>query len=158
MRDEFIEPNPASRPRVIISVSAGVILGAVIAFASSYLQSLPFCRVLSWWVALSLLVVLLVVGAVGWRLSSIYRAAKCGQQPLPNANVLFRTRVLRGRRLHVSLVIQALWWLALIGVLVYVAPFANDLFAKARAFCAAQPVAQQGRPACGAAPAPRAVG
>jgi hypothetical protein len=137
MREEFIEPSPTSRRRVIISVGAGVILGAAIAFASAYLQSLPFCRALSWWVALSLLVASLVVGTVGWQLSSIYRAARCGQQPLPNANVLFRTRVFRGRRLYVSLAVQALWWLALIGALVYVAPFASTLFAKARVYCAA---------------------
>jgi hypothetical protein len=137
MRDEFVEPTPTSRRRVIISVSAGVILGTVIALASSYLQSLPFCLALSWWVALSLLVVSIVVGAVGWQLSSIYRAVRCGQQPLPNANVLFRTRVFRGRKLYVSLAVQTLWWLALIGALVYVAPFANVLFAKARVYCAA---------------------
>ena len=137
MRDEFIEPSPTSRRRVIISVSAGVILGVVVGLASSYLQSLPFCRALSWWVALSFLVVSLVVGTIGWQLSSIYRAVRCGQQPLPDANVLFRTRVFRGRRLYLSLAAQALWWLALIGALVYAAPFANDLFAKARVYCAA---------------------
>ena len=137
MRDEFVEPTPTSRRRVIISVSAGVILGAVVALASSYLQSLPFCRALPWWVALSLLVVSVIVGTLGWQLSSIYRAVRCGQQPLPNANVLFRTRVVRGRRLFMSLTVQALWWFALIGALVYVAPFANVLFADARVYCAA---------------------
>ena len=137
MYDEFVEPTPTSRRRVIISVGAGVILGAVIALTSAYLQSLPFCRALSSWVALSLLVVLLVIGTVAWQLITIYRAVRCGQQPLPNANVLFRTRVFRGRRLYLSLAAQALLWLTLIGALVYVAPLANVLFAKARVYCAA---------------------
>jgi len=40
------------------------------------------------------------------------------------------------RTADISLAVQACCWLALIGALVYVAPFAIVLHAKSRAYCA----------------------
>jgi hypothetical protein len=102
MEEQFIEPTPASRRRLLVLVAVGIAAGAALQFwllptFFAFVNGLPLCERFRWLQGLlaSALGAMPLFGL--WAAWHARRLLKARQWPLPKAPVWRRTRVLTGR-------------------------------------------------------------
>jgi len=115
MIEDFIDPTPESRRKLLWLIAAALLLGALATYwllpwFRTQMQVLPPCeaiRLARW--ALLVLLLSLPLTAIGWALPLAWRLWKVGQFPLPGAWVLRRTPIQRGRAVRIRAVALVLW-------------------------------------------------
>jgi hypothetical protein len=115
MTEDFIDPTPESRRKLLWLIAAVLLLGALATYwllpwFRMQMQVLPPCEAirLARWALLVLLLSLPLI-AMGWALPLAWRLWTTGQFPPPGTWVVRRTPIRRGRAVRIRAVALVLW-------------------------------------------------
>src|ERR1700737_1988746 len=109
MASEFIEPTAIGRRRILVGLGvAGLSFAAIYFGLFAYVKFLPPCEGLNWSKAVLIGEAVFFCAVAAWLIRDIWRIIRPGQHPAPGANVLFRTRIVRGWRLALEIVSRAI--------------------------------------------------
>jgi len=107
MMQEYIEPSPTAQRKLLVLVAAAMIFCLVWKFWAEeafygYIRSLPLCDQLPWWQGILTGVVAMAGFASLFMARYSIQLFTHGQEPLPDAWVLRRTPVIRGRKVRLK--------------------------------------------------------
>ncbi|MEZ5457166.1 MAG: hypothetical protein R3F04_13830 [Lysobacteraceae bacterium] len=115
MTEDFIDPTPESRRKLLWLIAAVLLLGALATYwllpwFRMQMQVLPPCEAirLARWALLVLLLSLPLI-AMGWALPLAWRLWTTGQFPPPGTWVVRRKPIRRGRAVRIRAVALVLW-------------------------------------------------
>ena len=123
---EYLEPTPATRRKLALVVLAGVALGALLEFwlkpaVLHFIDTLPICAQLPWWRGLLVSAICLLPLAALFAFLQAHKLLRFKQWPPPDAWVLRRTPIQRGRVVTVRAYVLLFVGLVIIGVTLYLA-------------------------------------